>query len=616
MMSHILPNKKLTIVIICAIFSCACLISAFTDKKPPVEQFRSYCLENIKLFQSQLDTFQELGQKSADREILIERFKKARVDFKRFEFISEYLDFPRYPFFNGVNAIEMDDGFSPNAKPEGLQVIETELYNDSLDYDRIVFLTKQLKYRTLSFYLLFKDATIRDTYILEAMRFTLIRMEALGLVSFDSPKVRNNVEEIRAVLQTLNTVLGFYKENNASELVPLQGKIVKALVYLSNKNFNSLDRLTFIKNYLQPISKSVIIVQQQLNVPYLEESGQLFRSVNLKASNIYDASFLNAKFYAQDKYYKNNPLYSALGKKLFFDKRLSMDNSMSCGNCHQPANFFTDKLPTAITNKSGEFQKRNTPSILNAALQAGYFYDLSATSLETQVDHVMVNPHEFNCSYDEVLKRFKADTQYVRLFTEAFPEFGSDAISSYSINTCIADFERQFIRVNSVFDQYMRGEISAIDPAVKRGFNLFMGKAQCGSCHFAPTFFGTAPPFYGSAESEVLGTTKTFDTIHPVLDDDIGRFKNFEYEPFRFAFKTSTVRNAELTAPYMHNGGFRTLEEVIEFYNRGGGAGLGLDVPNQSLPSDRLNLTKQDKKDLISFIKALTDTTGIMDYKF
>jgi cytochrome c peroxidase len=160
----------------------------------------------------------------------------------------------------------------------------------------------------------------------------------------------------------------------------------------------------------------------------------------------------------------------------------------------------------------------------------------------------------------------------------------------------------------------MRGQTTVLDVSVKRGFNLFMGKAQCGSCHFAPTFFGNAPPFYGISEAEILGVTKQFDTIHPVLDDDIGRFKNMEIDEFKHAIKTSTVRNAALTAPYMHNGGFKTLDEVIEFYNRGGGAGLGLNVPNQTLSSDKLHLTKQDKQDIISFIKSLTDTSGIRKF--
>ncbi len=586
--------------------------SAFTEKKLPSEQTKLFCLENIKSFQSQLDTFQRLGEQNADRKAMLVRFKKSRIAFKKFEFILEYLDNNRYPFFNGVNAVENDEGFDPNAKPEGLQVVESELQNDTLNYDRIIFLTKQLKYRTLSFYLLLKDAPLLDTYIFEAIRFNLIRIESLSLVSFDSPSVRNNVDEIGAALKSFDIILSYYKSEKCSaETILLKEKLASAFAYLNNKNFNTLDRIFFIKNYLQPITKSLTGLQHNIAVPYFGESGKIFRAVNLNTNTIYDADFLTAKYYAQDKYYKNNSLTTALGKKLFFEKRLSIDGSLSCSSCHQTSNFLTDKLTTAITNKTGEFQKRNTPSILNAALQASYFYDFSATSLETQIDHVIINPQEYNHTYDEILKRLKADTLYVRLFSEAFPEFKSNAISIYSINTSIADFERQLILLNSPFDKYMRGQSVTIDASVKRGFNLFMGKAQCGSCHFAPTFFGTVPPFYSTSESEVLGVTKTFDTIHPVLDEDIGRFKIFELEQFRHSLKISTVRNAELTAPYMHNGGFKTLDEVIEFYNRGGGAGLGLDVPNQTLPSDRLNLSKQDKKDIISFIKALTDTTGL-----
>lgn len=593
------------------------ILTAFTDKKSALEQSQFFCLENVKEMQAQLDTFQKLGEQHADKKLLVNRFKKVRVSFKRFEFLLEYFDTRHYPFFNGVNAVEMDEGYvNPNAKPEGLQVIESELYNDSLDIDRIVYLTKQLKYRTLSFYLVLKDVQLRDTYIFEAIRFHLIRIETLSLVSFDSPDIRNNVQEIIASFKAIKTTIAYYNTDSSSVAIKnLNAKISLAISYLSSKNFNNLDRLYFIKNYLQPITKNLIVAQQQLKIPYLEAIGQLFRAVNLKADNIYNIDFLNPKFYAQDKYYKENPLYTELGKKLFFDKRMSADGTMSCATCHQPANFFTDKMPTAITNKLGDFQKRNTPSLLNVALQAGYFYDLSAITLESQIDHVMANKVEFNHSFDSLILRLKSDSNYVRLFLQAFPEYNEQSISSYTINTCIAEFERKMIQLNSPFDKYMRGQTATVDIAVKRGFNLFMGKAQCGACHFAPTFFGNAPPFFGISEAEVLGVTKTFDTIHPVLDDDIGRFKNFEIDDLKFAIKTSTVRNAALTAPYMHNGGFKTLDEVIEFYNRGGGAGLKLDIPNQTLSEDRLNLSKQDKSDLILFIKSLTDTSNLQRFK-
>ncbi len=606
-------NKKLFTILIFTSLLVFGVLSAFTEKKTPLDQTKSYCLENIKLMQAQLDTFQTLGEKGADRNTLINRFKKTRVCFKRIEFFIEYFDNNRYPFFNGVNAIEMDEGImNPNTKPEGLQVIESELYNDSLDVERIVYLTKQLKYRTLSFYLYLRDAKLKDVFIFESIRFHLIRIETLSLVSFDSPDIRNNIAEITATLKTFQTIFSFYKEEeNEILLSKINLELKQFITYLSTKKFNTIDRLLVIKKFIQPISNDVSAYQKILAIPSLEETMKVFRVVNLKVKTIYDEDFLNPKFYAQDKYYKDNPLYAELGKKLFYDKRMSADESMSCATCHQPANFFTDKLPTSVTNTLGGFQKRNTPTLLNAALQAGYFYDFSAINLETQIDHVMANKEEFNHSFDSFLIKLKADTQYIRLFDQAFPTYKEEAISNTTINMCIADFERKMLQLNSPFDKYMRGETTVIDASVKRGFNLFMGKAQCGACHFAPTYFGTTPPFYGVSEAEILGVTKKFDTIHPVLDDDIGRFKNMEIDAFKFAMKTSTIRNAEVTAPYMHNGGFKTLEEVIEFYNHGGGAGLGLDVPNQTLVADRLNLTKQDKKDLISFMKSLTDTSGM-----
>lgn len=604
--------KTKLLLLLAMLLSAAIIFSAFTDKKTAVEQTKAFCLDNIKQFQAQLDTFQKLSEEKKDVKELKERFKATRLAFKRFEFLLEYLDNTRYPFFNGVNAIEMDEGYNPNAKPEGLQVMESELYKDSLDYGRLTYLTKQLKYRTLSFYLVLRDAQLRDIYMFEAMRFHLIRVETLSLPSFDSPNMRNNVQEIMVSLNALRTVLSFYKDEKSTEDINQLGEQLDAAVkYLKSYTFYTLDRLSFIKKYLQPATRSLMAIQQKLAIPFLEEKSRVFRAVNLKAPTIYDAGFLNVKFYAQDKYYSDNPLYTQLGKKLFFDTRLSAGEHLSCASCHKPDAALTDGLPTSITNKPGVFQQRNTPTILNAALQAAYFYDLAAVSLETQVNHVVVNPKEYDHSYGGIMQRLKADTTYVRLFAQAFPEYKENAISIYTINTCMADYERKFIFLNTPFDRYMRDETKSLDASVKRGFNLFMGKAQCGTCHFAPTFFGTAPPFYGVTESEVLGTTKTFDTIHPVLDEDIGRFKNFELPEFKYAMKTSTVRNAELTAPYMHNGGFKTLEEVVEFYDHGGGAGLGLSVPNQTLPSNRLYLSKQDKKDIISFIKALTDTTGL-----
>ncbi|MDQ3394785.1 MAG: cytochrome C peroxidase, partial [Bacteroidota bacterium] len=133
-------------------------------------------------------------------------------------------------------------------------------------------------------------------------------------------------------------------------------------------------------------------------------------------------------------------------------------------------------------------------------------------------------------------------------------------------------------------------------------------------CHFAPVFNGLVPPHYKETESEVLGVPASASKVNPEIDADLGRYKGIlkeEAHIYKHSFKTTTVRNVELTAPYMHNGVFQTLEEVVDFYDNGGGIGLELDVPNQTLPSSPLGLTDLEKKQLVLFMISLTDTTGM-----
>jgi cytochrome c peroxidase len=168
---------------------------------------------------------------------------------------------------------------------------------------------------------------------------------------------------------------------------------------------------------------------------------------------------------------------------------------------------------------------------------------------------------------------------------------------------------------NSPVDQYLRGEISIIDEDVRKGFNLFMGKALCGTCHFAPTYSGLVPPSFTENESEVIGVPHD-PFVRPLrLDPDLGRYENGrarDHAPhLKHSFKTPTVRNVALTAPYMHQGAYPTLASVVDFYNRGGGKGLGLTVPYQTLPFDQLNLNTQEQQALIRFMESLTDTTGL-----
>jgi len=191
---------------------------------------------------------------------------------------------------------------------------------------------------------------------------------------------------------------------------------------------------------------------------------------------------------------------------------------------------------------------------------------------------------------------------------KAYPDYG---LSQHAIGNSIATYVSSLVTIESPFDQYMNLSTSDYSDSAKNGFNLFMGKAACGTCHFAPIFNGLVPPLYKESESEILGVPATKDTLHPTLDYDLGRMANAipldESEIYSHSFKTTTVRNAELTAPYMHNGVYNTLEEVMDFYNKGGGKGLGYEVPYQTIPFDQLGLTESEQQDVISFIKTLTD---------
>ncbi len=275
-----------------------------------------------------------------------------------------------------------------------------------------------------------------------------------------------------------------------------------------------------------------------------------------------------------------------LGKKLFSDPSLSGNGQKSCASCHSPDKMFTDRLPRSIAFDGHHLLDRNAPSLLYSGFQYNQFWDGRARSLEEQIRTVLHDPREM-----------KADT------TTLTQKGGIDRIA-----TAIAAFVRTLHPMNSPFDRYMRGETGTLSARAIKGANLFMGKAQCATCHFIPLFNGLVPPDYAMTEFEVLGSTRTDRLDKTALSPDAGRYKIYPFPFYKGAFKTPTVRNAALTYPYMHNGAFRDLKKLMEFYNRGGGAGLGLRVPDQTLSSVPLHLSPGEIDDIILFIHALTDT--------
>lgn len=269
-----------------------------------------------------------------------------------------------------------------------------------------------------------------------------------------------------------------------------------------------------------------------------------------------------------------------LGRALFFDPRLSGSNWISCATCHNPALGWSDGLPTAIGHGMIVLG-RATPTILNTAYQRKQMWDGRFRSLEEQALEPIGAEVEMNQNVDEVVAELKSIPGYAALFDQAYP---GEGISKDTIAKAIASFERSVVSGEAPFDRWLKGDEQAIGAAAKRGFALFEGKANCAACHQGYNFMDDG-----------------FHNIGLKGNQDVGRYAQVPLPIMKGAFKTPTLRDIALTAPYMHNGMYRTLDEVVAHYNRGGDAADNLD-PNMK----PLDLSEQEQRDIVEFLKTLT----------
>ena len=320
---------------------------------------------------------------------------------------------------------------------------------------------------------------------------------------------------------------------------------------------------------------------------------------------------------------KQNPLTPAkveLGRRLYFDKRLSADGTVSCATCHDPLKGFADGRPVAvgIKNQSGA---RNSPTALYTGFNEVQFWDGRAPTLEEQAKQPLVNPVEMGQpSHAAVVKGVAALPEYGDGFAAAF---GSREVTIDRIAEAIASFERTLASFSSPFDRFMAGDKQAISESAQRGFVLFQGKARCVTCHE----FNASFPYFTDNKFHNIGVamkgnfeqlarqaqsipghgavTQESELAHKPGFEALGRWIVTHQPKDIGAFKTSGLRNIALTAPYMHDGSQKTLEEVMDFYNKGG-------EPNPNLDGGirPLNLTKEEISDIIAWMQSLTDESG------
>jgi cytochrome c peroxidase len=311
------------------------------------------------------------------------------------------------------------------------------------------------------------------------------------------------------------------------------------------------------------------------------------------------------------------PELVSLGDKLFNDVRLSIDDSVSCATCHDPAKGFVDGKPVSEGVKGGK-TARNSPTVLNAMFNASQFWDGRSSTLEDQAQLPIINPNEMGMPDGAAVEaKVRAIPEYASAFRQLF---GRDATFA-DIAVAIAAFERTQFSGNAPFDRFIQGDTKAISESARRGWALFNGKGRCNECHAGnavnPLFsdqkfhnIGIAAhkQNFPALAREGLQVVRTGDQKQ--IDElaiaskftELGRFLVTKFESDVGAFKTPTLRNIVVTAPYMHDGSLATLWDVMDHYNKGG-------VPNPYLDGgmQRLGLTEPELDDLVAFLATLTD---------
>jgi len=575
-------------------------------------EINNYYTKKLQELRKKLLTLKVSCDQKESIGILKNNFRQARLSYKHLAVLTEYYNLNESRLLNGA-PIDRTEEDNPDKiiAPHGFQVIESYLFGNwrnrlyktaAEEIVQMVQVLNQLEKQP------HREYMFRDELVWDAIRSASIRLITLGITGFDSPVAMLSLQEAAATIKGMKELLFIFRQEadkntftlyiNAFALLDGAGMYLK-----EHTDFNNFNRLEFITKFINPFYKYLNQIRLATNIPVPGGS----YPVNFNAGSIFSDTAFNVNFFSPGGDYKVTNERVQLGKRLFYDPLLSGTKDRSCASCHKPELAFTDGLKTALSIDHKRFLLRNTPTILNSGLQSRQFYDSRADILENQLDEVVHNSEEMKGSLAQSIQDIKNNEVYNKLFREAYNK-ETDPVSGFNIANAISSYIRSLITMNSRFDQYMQGDKTKLSGSEKKGFNLFMGKAKCATCHHPPLFNGLLPPDFIETESEVLGVPATTDTLNAKLDADPGKYLFTQSGVHRYSFKTPTLRNIEITGPYMHNGVYKTLQEVVSFYNKGGGKGLRIAPGNQTLPFDKLNLSKKEEEDIVSFMKTLTDT--------
>lgn len=536
---------------------------------------------------------------------------------KAIDFWLRYLEPVTYKKINGPLPVEWEtevfEKFEKPYKREGAGLTLAALYSgeDSVEKDSLLQLVRSAFVATETY--LADSITrnlLRPDHFYFCNRLYLLNLAAIYTTGFECPDTARIIPELRSMLQDVASVYRSFNQSFPGK--PLSNDYLslynKAIQFALKQPalYSRFDHFTFTRDYINPLFR----INQQLIDRYEPISESLVDySLNRSARSVFSKDLYTGQspkgVYMRVNDDKAQKEIDRLGKLLFYDPILSGNNKRSCASCHNSATLFTDT--TAATafqyNRTGHLS-RNTPSLVNAVYNHLLMQDGSLNTLQEQCKAVISNPDEMGSNEKEMLNKVMSCPEYKVSFEKLLPYTPRNStVTADHIVSAITSYYSKFSRYYSSFDEAMNKR-SGIAQEVKQGYNLFMSKAQCGTCHFVPQFNGVKPPYIGS-EFEVLGVPA--DTAFSRLSDDIGRYAVNPSEETFHAFRTGTIRNIAKTGPYMHNGVFRSLEQVMDFYNNGGGAGRGLKTDNQTLSSDSLKLTKKEIRSVILFMQSLNE---------
>jgi cytochrome c peroxidase len=545
-----------------------------------------------------------------------------RVNLKTADFWLRYYEPLLYKKINAPLPVEWEtevfEKFEKPYKREGAGLILAELYleEEGATRDSLMALL-QPGLQSLRYYQSdsLRRVLHRPDQFLYANRLFLLNLATIYTSAFECPDPERIIPELQLMLQANREIYLAY--NKAFPNTKISDSYLlhydKMIEFVNGQPMDHMafDHFIFIRDYVNVLFS---MNQEMLRNYRLPTRSFNDYSLTKAATSIFSKNlFIGQNRKGVYTHIDDPDLINEIketGRLLFFDPLLSGNGKRSCASCHKPEQCFTDTLRrTALAFDGVNSIQRNTPTLVNLFHNHLIMQDGKHYLVEDQLLGVITNPLEMGCSEKQLVQNVmscdsykKSFKKYVR-YTPSFPE-----ISPYHITSALMVYLSDYSDEESLFDKMMNKE-AEVTAEVRSGFNLFMSKAQCGTCHFAPIFNGVKPPYVGS-EFEVLGVPA--DSLVKGISPDSGRYGiNPAKETFR-AFRTGTLRNISRTAPYMHNGVFATLDQVLAFYNHGGGAGQGLDVPNQTLSSDSLHLTSTELQHLKSFMLALNEEVIVL----